>query len=476
MRGAKSYSKKFINAFIHNLLHYKTGILMARKILRHFPGLEQSVQVYIYYIKKEILSHSIKQENIKSSQHHVHSKNSTEKRKLLIDLTQFFLFGGSFGIRRVVSKITTELLNNPPQGWGVEAVYADGEGRLRHIIMANNAPCCEAIPNPNDALATISQGDVFYCPYVHKDYSFPMVEGLKKKGVRVIFTVYDTIPLLNKKFVHRLHHIVYGDWFSKVLDLADGIVCDSRAVVDEIFTWVQDHPAARASTLPMGYFHLGVDTFDDRKNFYDIGDDADLVGAMEKRQSLLMVGTLERHKGHDQALAAIELLWNEGIDVNLIIIGSEGWNVRKLARNLRSHREQKRRLFWLENASDMLIGMLYSQSSALLAASYIEGFGLPIVEAGRYGLPIIAREIAVFQEVAGDHAFYFKGERPRDLAQAINKWLELTRIGKAPVSNGMPWLTWSQSVEQLLQVILHNQWCCEWKAEAQVQTPGDYPK
>lgn len=476
MREAKLYSKRFINALISNLLHYKTGILVARKILRCFPGLEQSIQVYIYYLKKENLSHNIKQENIKSSQYHVNSKNSTEKRKLLIDLTQLFLFGGSFGIRKVVSNITNELLNNPPQGWDVEAVYADGEGRLRHIIMANNALCCEAMPNPSNALATISQGDVFYCPYIHKDYLFPMVEDLKNKGVRVIFTVYDTIPLLNKKFVHRLHHIVYSDWFSKVLELADGIVCDSRAVVDEIFTWVQDHPAARASTLPMGYFHLGVDTFDNRKNFYDVGIDTDLVGAIKERPSLLMVGTLERHKGHDQVLAAIDLLWNEGTDVNLIIVGSEGWNVRKLVRNLRSHREQKRRLFWLDNANDQLIGMLYSQSSALLAASYVEGFGLPIIEAGRYGLPIICREIPVFQEVAGEHAYYFKGERPRDIAQAIYKWLELSRIGEAPVSNDMPRLTWSQSAEQLLQVILHAQWCCEWKDVVQVQNPDDYPK
>jgi glycosyltransferase involved in cell wall biosynthesis len=48
------------------------------------------------------------------------------------------------------------------------------------------------------------------------------------------------------------------------------------------------------------------------------------------------------------------------------------------------------------------------------------------IEAARHGLPIMARDIPVFREVAGEHAFYFAAEKP-DLAQAIKDWLRLYR-------------------------------------------------
>jgi len=72
------------------------------------------------------------------------------------------------------------------------------------------------------------------------------------------------------------------------------------------------------------------------------------------------------------------------------------------------------------------------------------------------------RDIPVFAEVAGNHAFYFSGETPRALATAIQEWLQLDLIGKAPQSDVMPWLTWKQSTQGLLNVVLDNQWSQNW--------------
>ena len=60
-------------------------------------------------------------------------------------------------------------------------------------------------------------------------------------------------------------------------------------------------------------------------------------------------------------------------------------------------------------------------SSSLIAASECEGFGLPLIEAARQGLPVIARDIPVFREVAGDHAFYYSAGRPEELADALER-------------------------------------------------------
>ena len=151
---------------------------------------------------------------------------------------------------------------------------------------------------------------------------------------------------------------------------------------------------------------------------------------------MLMVGTLEPRKGHAQALAAVESLWKDGIHLQ-----SGHHRQGRLARQLRRHPERNRRLFWLEKASDALLMQLYAQSTALLAASYAEGFGLPLIEAAHYGLPIIARDIPVFHEVAGDFAFYFPNTDSAALAESLRQWLQLHAEGKAPRSTGMPTLT-----------------------------------
>ena len=38
-----------------------------------------------------------------------------------------------------------------------------------------------------------------------------------------------------------------------------------------------------------------------------------------------MVGTVEPRKGYLQTIDAFSRLWADGIDVNLVIVGTEGW-------------------------------------------------------------------------------------------------------------------------------------------------------
>jgi glycosyltransferase involved in cell wall biosynthesis len=96
---------------------------------------------------------------------------------------------------------------------------------------------------------------------------------------------------------------------------------------------------------------------------------------------------------------------------------------------------------------------LYQQADCLIAASEGEGFGLPLIEAGQKGLPILARDLTVFKEVATDFASYFNGLTGQELALAILEWMALNQQGNAPQSVNMPFLSWQQSAEQLLLLL-----------------------
>jgi glycosyltransferase involved in cell wall biosynthesis len=97
--------------------------------------------------------------------------------------------------------------------------------------------------------------------------------------------------------------------------------------------------------------------------------------------------------------------------------------------------------------------MVYKASACLIFASEGEGFGLPIVEGARHGLPLLLRDIPVFREIAGPHATYFTGTAPADLAGAVAHWLDLRERGEAPQSSGIRIQTWAESAEQLKGVL-----------------------
>jgi glycosyltransferase involved in cell wall biosynthesis len=134
----------------------------------------------------------------------------------------------------------------------------------------------------------------------------------------------------------------------------------------------------------------------------------------------------------------------------LVIVGKQGWLTEELAARLRQHPQQGQQLFWFENASDEFLEQLYASATCLIAASEAEGFGLPIVEAARHGLPVIARDIPVFWEVAQTHAYFYAGGRAAALAEAVQAWLVLFAEGRVPDSSQIRRTSWAESTRQLL--------------------------
>ncbi|MBF6648518.1 glycosyltransferase [Methylobacter sp. BlB1] len=378
------------------------------------------------------------------------------QKQLFVDVSELIQRDARSGIQRVVRSVLRELLQNPPEGYRVEPVYATLEHGYRYArqFTLRFLECPDSVLS--DGLIEYQNGDIFLGLDLQPQVipaQRAFYQQLRRDGVLVQFVVYDLLCILSPQFFGEGALEGYQRWLEVVAE-SDGAICISKSVANELSDWLEAHGQKRYRPFNISWFHLGADV----KSSVPSGglpNNADTVlNSLYNKSNFLMVGTIEPRKGHAQVVSAFEKLWVEGMDINLVIVGKQGWMVEALVDKLRHHAELGKHLFWLEGISDEYLEKIYAASTCLIAASEGEGFGLPLIEAAQHKLPIIARDIPVFREVAGDHAFYFKGQKADSIKKALVSWLSLNAQGKSSSAEGMKWLTWKDSVQQLMAKIL----------------------
>ena len=281
------------------------------------------------------------------------------------------------------------------------------------------------------------------------------------KGAIIASIIYDLLPVrLPDCFppVMQGHH---RQWLA-ALSSFDGALCISQDVAGDLKCWFSQQQIDTAGLL-IDWFKLGSDigTFGGSSNHGQLKRRARLRRfGTERAKTFLMVGTIEPRKGYAQALDAFEAVWADRRDCRLIIVGREGWThlppaqrqtISEVVYRLEQHPERFRKLVWLSSANDAELEQAYAQADCLLAASRGEGFGLPIIEAARRGVPALARDLPVFREVAPSGTVFFKNG---ELATAIAAWKP---PDNACTTNPASPVTWQESAVAVTHWLAHLQ-------------------
>ncbi|HEX8955706.1 MAG TPA: glycosyltransferase [Burkholderiaceae bacterium] len=387
--------------------------------------------------------------------------------QLMIDVSTICKADLQTGIERVVRAQLSALLDRVTPAYRVEPVYLHTEDGAPHYRYARRyTHGLLGIPDiAQDSAVEVTPGDVFYgadfCPAdVIKAAEAGIYRHWREAGASVQFLIHDILPVTRPEFFPEGAGDTHAAWLRAIAAEADGLIGISQAVADDTQAWLRANGAPANPAFAV--LHHGADL---DRSFPSAGlpdDAAQTLQALRGGDSFLMVGTIEPRKGHLQAIEAFEALWRDGSDARLVIVGREGWtalapaqrrNIPRTMEKLRHHPELGKRLIWMSDISDQYLEQVYQAASCLLFASEAEGFGLPLIEAARHGKPIVVRDIAVFREIAGEHAHYFAGQTPAALAQALKDWIALNDAGKAPASSGLAWNTWRQNADRLLQLL-----------------------
>ncbi|MCS3903568.1 glycosyltransferase involved in cell wall biosynthesis [Methylohalomonas lacus] len=392
--------------------------------------------------------------------------------QLLVDVSAIVREDLRTGVQRVTRAHLLELLASPPNGYRVEPVYLTDEGGVWHYRYARQYTLGLLGLNEthmHDEPAEARNGDIFhgldlFGGGVVEASNAGLYAHWRARGVRICFTVYDLLPVLRPDWFPDGAACHHEYWLQTVAQEADAVACISRSVADKFLQWMQTEGITRKDEIVVKSAPLGADLAASVATKGLPSEAPRTLEQIRSRPAFVTVATIEPRKGYLQLLDAFEQLWSNGWDVNLVIVGQEGWRdladsqrrtIPEIASRIRKHEERNRRLFWLAGISDEYLEQIYAASTCLIAASEGEGFGLPLIEAAQHRLPIIARDIPVFREVAGDYAYYFSDDNsPEELAKDVEKWLTLYETDNHPKSEGMPWLTWHESAGQLKKILI----------------------
>jgi glycosyltransferase involved in cell wall biosynthesis len=394
------------------------------------------------------------------------------KKRIFLDITATHTNDLKTGIERVVRSLVLTLLRENIDNYRVEPVYLSKiNGQWRYVYARKYTCRLLNIPENTleDEVVDASSGDIILGldisgSAIIDSSDTGYIQSLRDLGVLIYFIVYDLIPVRLPEVFPPDAGVNHEKWL-KTISLLDGVIGISRYVSEDFSKWVSENGLhdSRKRSFKINYFHLGADLENSAPSKGLPSNFSEIIERIEERVSFLMVGTIEPRKAYADTLEAFEKLWNAGIDVNLVIVGKEGWlglpdemrrDIPDTIAKLKGHPENGNRLLFLEGISDEFLNLIYSSCDCLIAASYDEGFGLPLIEAAQKKIALIVRDIPVFREVAGVHAYYFVGDEVSDIFTTILEWLNLYEKGEQPKSEKMPWLSWKQSADDLIGKIL----------------------
>jgi len=365
---------------------------------------------------------------------------------IFIDVTTISVFDAKTGIQRVVrsiiENISDEIIGSVQLVKLVSGGWYEYATEYHQEIIGDNARKGVICP---------VEGDKFLGLDLVADKA-SQVEKIffewRARGVEISIVVYDILPILVPEYFHEGMQRVFPTWLDMVAKCADNIICISDSVAKDVEEYIAENATTISRRLPqtVSFFHLGAD-FDAIENVQQ-----EEFQGMQLSKSFLMVGTIEPRKGHADVLSAFKLLQEESNDYNLIIVGKAGWNSDELIRELEQLNKSSQNIHWLKDIDDNVLSLLYQNCCALISASHGEGFGLPLIEAAHHGLPIVARRLPVFLEVAGEGAYYFEeSSSPKTIKDTIKNWIEMYEHNEHPTSDRVSYLDWKQSSEKLFQ-------------------------
>lgn len=223
----------------------------------------------------------------------------------------------------------------------------------------------------------------------------------RKRFKKAAYFLHDIIPLEYPEYCKEGEQLKHQQRINTILQSGDLIIANSYDTLNKLNQYTQNMQGFGhiITTVAM----LGMPS----KNQLEPALAKPRIKLVTSPCSLpyfVILGTIEPRKNHLLLLQ----VWRRLAETlgkkcpKLYIVGKRGWDIEQVIDILERAPFAKQTIIELSDACDQQVANLLKHASALLFPSFVEGFGLPLVQALQLSTPVIASDLAVFKEIADD--------------------------------------------------------------------------
>ena len=223
---------------------------------------------------------------------------------------------------------------------------------------------------------------------------------ISKANVKTVVTIHDIIFLKFPQYYKSVDRKIYYYKTLYAVQNADLIITTSNQTLNDL-----ENEFGCGNKCKTVYQHANF-------NF-----DTTQTNAPITAPYFLFISSFEKRKNHLNLIQAFAEVKDQ-IPQNLVLIGrkKDTWlAVNQMIKKL----NLEDRIKLVENASEVQINQYLQHASGFIYPSLYEGFGIPMLEAMRYQIPIACANLPVFREIVEDGAIYFDSKSVFEIKNAL---------------------------------------------------------
>jgi glycosyltransferase involved in cell wall biosynthesis len=260
-------------------------------------------------------------------------------------------------------------------------------------------------------------------------------------------------PFLPKKSIITIHDVAfkrYKDIYSTfsyhhlnfstklAVKRATKIITPSQATAEDLKYYFNCDPK-KIEIIPHGYDakKINLKTKDNKEKFF------------------FFLGRIETKKNLINLIRAFKFFIEESPQYKLILAGKDGLGAKTIKEEVQKLKLTKNVVF-TGYISEEEKAFYYKNASAFVFTTLFEGFGLPVLEAFNYNVPVICSNDSALAEIAKDGALLVNKNSPEEIFQAMKKITSDKNLQEKLIKCGNQILknhSWTQAAEKTYQLI-----------------------
>jgi glycosyltransferase involved in cell wall biosynthesis len=214
--------------------------------------------------------------------------------------------------------------------------------------------------------------------------------AVERYGLKPLFFLHDLIPITHPEYCRPGESDKHRSRLETMLRVGHGLILNSDVTCDDLHHYADVHglPVPPYVVAPLAPASLP----------------APAPKPLLNRPYFVVLGTIEPRKNHLILLH----IWRQLIEElgeeapMLVIIGQRGWECEQVVDMLERCTSFDGHVIERVQCNDRELATWLHDARALLFPSFVEGFGIPLIESMMQGVPVIASDLVVFHEIAGD--------------------------------------------------------------------------